>query len=508
MYCAMDSAKKAAKNSQYNNMYHVSTSRAFLRELLSLPALVLLDLIALAVSVFAALMIRNYLLIPLFPGYFQPELLRNTFYNLWWFPLVFLFCLAYENLYSKRMPFWVELEYVLRAVTLAIIITVFFLFLGQIAAEISRSLLILSWLCLILFLPLLRRHGKILLVQAGIWNRKVLVVGTGFPARLIMQALAREKTMGYEVAGIMFEDENNWQSDQALENTLIPIVGSTDNLESITEESGIKDVIIAVPDLASPDLVNLTNRIQKVASNVFLAPDLFGLSLSGIEVQCFFEEQTLLLHIKNRLKLISNKVIKRMLDLLLSLVLAIGILPLISMIALVIKFDSPGPVFYCGERVGQNGKIFHCIKFRTMYLEAEQLLAGYLRDNKNALKEWDQFNKLITHDPRVTRFGAVLRRFSLDELPQIINIFLGQMSMVGPRPYLPAEREQMNAYYNDIIVAKPGLTGLWQVSGRSHVSFEGRLKLDVWYMRNWSPWLDFTLILRTMRVVLKADGAY
>ena len=215
-----------------------------------------------------------------------------------------------------------------------------------------------------------------------------------------------------------------------------------------------------------------------------------------------------MLQIRNRLRSKINSTVKRVFDLLFGTLLVLISIPAILLIATIIKLDSPGPVFYQDKRIGRNGTKFNCIKFRTMKVNSDQILKSYLAANKKARLEWELYNKLITYDPRVTRPGRFLRSLSLDELPQLFNILKGEMSLVGPRPYLPREKGQMGTYAYDILVGKPGLTGLWQVSGRNQLAFTSRLKLDSWYMKNWSLWLDTVLILKTVRVVMKRDGAY
>ena len=482
--------------------------KSIARKLLSIPALIAIDLAAVIGSLLAAFYLRSSIFQSLFPSFFPEELLESTFSNIWWFPLVVIFCLLYENLYQKRLPFWTEVEILLKAVTLSVFLTIVWLYLAQVDQEISRTLIILTWFSLIILLPLFRYYGKILLSFLTLWKKPVLIVGSGSAAMLIARALQREKTIGYEVIGLL-EHKNNLAGPSSFKQSpAIPLIGTTDHAEDIISKTGVEDIIIAVSGLPTRKLVKMTNRLQRMTSNVLLMPDLFGLALSGIELQYFFQEQTLLLQIKNRLKSTFNRAIKQTMDLLLGAILFLLSLPLLALLALAVKLDSKGPVFYVDSRLGQGRKLFNCYKFRTMSCNAGEILTTHLEVNPEAKEMWQNYQKLGPDDPRVTRVGAFLRRFSLDELPQLINVVKGEMSLVGPRPYLPREEGLMGEWLNDIIVAKPGLTGLWQVSGRNNISFEGRLKLDSWYMKNWSPWLDILLILRTFKVVIKADGAY
>jgi lipopolysaccharide/colanic/teichoic acid biosynthesis glycosyltransferase len=167
---------------------------------------------------------------------------------------------------------------------------------------------------------------------------------------------------------------------------------------------------------------------------------------------------------------------------------------------------SPGAIFYRQERMGREGRIVTILKFRTMFEDAEEKLAELLRADPALRDEYEQYHKL-QNDPRVTRFGTFLRRYSLDELPQLLNVLRGDMSLVGPRAYMPSELTKMNGMARAVLQSAPGITGLWQVSGRNHLSFTDRVNLDVHYIQNWSPWLDLYLLVRTGPVVLSGEGA-
>lgn len=506
----MDS-NKALQNSIHTSFDSKRTeakASRVIRNTLSIPLLMAIDIFAVISSLLLAYYLRSLVLQPLFPNLYQEELLNSTFSNIWWFPFVVVFCLLYENLYNKRLPFWTEVEILLKAATLSIFLTIVWLYLAQVNEEISRTLIVLTWFGLIILLPLHRYFGKLLLTKIGLWKKPVVIVGSGKAAALIARALNREKTIGYDITGIIEIKNNLSKADQAKQAQKMPLLGSIADAEKIITKTGVDDIIIAVSGLPTNRLVKISNRMQRLTSNVYLMPDLFGLALNGIELQYFFQEQTLLLQIKNRLKSSFNRVIKQTMDMLLGTTLFLISIPLLGLLALAVKFDSKGPAFYVDERIGQGGKLFKCYKFRTMYTYSEKILASHFKENPEARIKWNHYHKLTDYDPRITQVGTFLRRFSLDELPQLINIVKGEMSLVGPRPYLPRERKMMGEWINDITVAKPGLTGLWQVSGRNNINFSGRLKLDSWYMKNWSPWFDLLILFRTIKVVINADGAY
>ncbi|ABO51639.1 Undecaprenyl-phosphate galactose phosphotransferase [Desulforamulus reducens MI-1] len=490
--------------------YESRTMKSFTtaKTLIAVPALVILDVLAIGFSLLTAYILRINFLPIILPGLFKPELLNDTIVNLWWLPLVLIVCMAYEDLYQKRLPYWKEVEKILKSSTLAVTLAISFLYMAKLSAEISRTLVIMSWLISILYIPLLRYLGKKLLVRLGVWSKPVLIVGAGKTGELVLKALTREYTMGYQSIGFLDDNKELINIHESKSGLRIPILGNFEDAEELIAKTKVQDVIVAAPGLPPKELVTLTNRLQPLVNNVMVVPDLFGLSMNGIEVEYFFDEQTLLLNIKNKLRSALNRGIKRAFDIVTGTIISVLCIPILVILAVLIKVDSRGPAFFKQERLGQNGETFICYKFRTMYLAGDKILKSYLKANKDAREEWQTYNKLKGNDPRVTRVGCFLRKYSLDELPQLINVILGDMSLVGPRPYLIREKNQMGDWIHDILVAKPGITGLWQVSGRNLIEFEGRLKLDTWYVRNWSIWLDIVLLLKTIRVVIKREGAY
>ena len=199
--------------------------------------------------------------------------------------------------------------------------------------------------------------------------------------------------------------------------------------------------------------------------------------------------------------------VKRGLDFALAIPTLIVLSPVFGLIALLIKIESGGSIFHNEERLGRRGRRFLCIKFRTMIPENDVVLEGYLQSNPDAAREWKQFRKLRGHDPRVTRVGRFLRRFSIDEMPQVINIIKGDMSVVGPRPFLPRELPDIGSAAEVILSFKPGMAGMWVASGRNGLPFSDRIKLEQYYVIHWSLWLDFVLLLKTLRILVTDKNA-
>ena len=207
---------------------------------------------------------------------------------------------------------------------------------------------------------------------------------------------------------------------------------------------------------------------------------------------------------------LNNKVIyrisKRTVDILISSIGLVILLPIFLIVAILIKLDSKGPVFFLQKRIGINGKMFKLYKFRTMKLNADKELRRILQNDEEARKEYEK-NKKLNKDPRITKVGNLIRKLSIDELPQLINILKGEMSLIGPRPYLYREKKDMGNYYEKIITVKPGLTGLWQVSGRNNITFKARLELDERYINNISITNDIKIFFKTFIILLKKEGA-
>jgi Undecaprenyl-phosphate galactose phosphotransferase WbaP len=199
--------------------------------------------------------------------------------------------------------------------------------------------------------------------------------------------------------------------------------------------------------------------------------------------------------------------VKRTVDLLVATTILLLSMPVIIGVAVLVKLTSPGPVIYGHKRIGVHGQPFNTWKFRTMYSDSENVLREYLKRDPAARTEWDRDYKL-RYDPRVTPIGAFLRKWSLDELPQLWNVLKGEMSMVGPRPIVTDEISKYGDVFKLYKAVKPGLTGLWQVSGRNDVTYEDRVWLDQYYIRNWSPWMDLYIVPQTVVAMLRRTGAY
>jgi len=417
----------------------------------------------------------------------------------WWIFLFWLFFFVYEEGYSRRFALWDEVRFLWKSSFFALVAVFTVLFISKKGPDFSRTLVLTMGALSFVLLPLARPAVKKLLYRLGLMKRKVLIVGSGEAALKAREAVVNEPNLGYEV--VSFIDD---EGPEELE--CCAVHRGIDKIERYIRAGGIHDVIIAKPELPRERLTDLINHIQHKAENTLIVPDLGGIAVSGTEIRHFFRERTIMIEVKNNL---ANPLIygaKRVLDYVAGAFISIAFLPLMALIALLVRLDSKGPAILRQNRLGKSAREFGCYKFRTMLPDAEEQLRRILETDPAAKEEYEKYWKL-TDDPRITRVGNILRKTSLDELPQILNVLRGEMSLIGPRPYLPREWNHIKEESPVIHALPPGITGLWQVSGRSNQDYAFRITMDSWYVKNWSLWLDVMILCKTIGVVLSRDGA-
>jgi len=313
----------------------------------------------------------------------------------------------------------------------------------------------------------------------------------------VLQTLVARPDMGYKVIGFVDDDPERGANDLGR----VPALGSIDNLPRLIDEHRVDLVIITLPWNVQRKILAIVRECERQQVKVRTVPDLFELSLSQVQVEMLGGIPMLGLNGEARFNT-SNRITKRMVDIALALVALLPSTLITLVIAIAIRLDSPGPIFFTQERIGLEGRRFKVYKFRSMVVNAEKMHADLIRRTGE-----DPRHPKLANDPRVTRVGRWIRRFSLDEVPQIWNILRGDMSWVGPRPATPDEVALYEPWHLQRLRVLPGLTGLWQVSGRSEVPFEEMCLLDIYYIENWSLGLDLQIVLRTIPIVLFAHGA-
>ena len=358
-------------------------------------------------------------------------------------------------------------------------------------------------IALMLAARMIARTARERIWSRGIGVDRVAVIGSGRAARRIMQWMLSQPQLGYEVVGYIADDASEEGIAIATPSAVVrPMhLGATADLHRIVDDDGLDEVIIALPPKEHDRIVEMIDLCRRIDIEFKLVPDLYTMALDHVNIH---EVEGLpLIGLKEPQISGWNFIVKRGMDIALSTFVLVVFSWLFALIALAVKLDSKGTVLFSQERVGRDRKRFVCYKFRTMGTDAE--------DQRDQLLQAHGQGTLLfklKDDPRRTRVGRILRRSSLDELPQFINILLGHMSIVGPRPAIPPEVAEYEDWHFDRLLMPPGLTGLWQVNGRSNLSFDEMVRLDLYYAENWSPWLDIKTIIRTLPAVVTARGAY
>jgi exopolysaccharide biosynthesis polyprenyl glycosylphosphotransferase len=412
--------------------------------------------------------------------------------------LFMLFAYAKKMYLPPRRPEFSRqaMEVVKVSLTAALALSAFIYVSGDktISRGVIGGTLILSVALLIAWRAFLRFPGVGGLTEA----RNVLIVGAGPAGRALQQYLEETPQLGYSVKG--FVDRRSFPREPLPQNTYPdkPILGGVSNLESILRVHFIDEVLVTLPT-ARELIKEVVARARLFGTQVRVVTDLYdGLAL-GAPIESMGEFPTVTLHSQPIPTL--QLTIKRSTDAIFSAIALLLLSPVFLLIAILIKLGSKGPVFYSSVRLGKKGNTFICHKFRTMIADAEKQ-----KESLQHLNERDAILFKISNDPRITKLGRFLRKWSLDELPQLWNVMKGDMSLVGPRPPIPDEYKQYAVEHLRRLEVLPGLTGLWQVHSRQSPSFDDYIRLDLEYVDSWSVWLDVTLIAKTIRVVLAGTG--
>ena len=364
-----------------------------------------------------------------------------------------------------------------------------------------RALLFLAFLGLLFTVPFAQYLTRRGMRRIGLWGKPVVILSYKETGEQFLQLLEREWGQGYEPIALF--DYNLMPAGASFEET--PYEKTLADAVAAAREQGVDTIFLAVPHTRREQLTHMVSVAGESFRHVLLVPNLSGVTNSAVVARDF--AGTFAVEIKHNLLDPWAQRLKRALDLFGAAVGGLFIAPLILALAILVKLDSPGPVFYGHQRLGAGDKHFLCWKFRTMHRDAEGLLNEYLQNDPNLQAEWEQNHKLRI-DPRVTRVGRFLRGTSLDELPQLWNVLLGEMSLVGPRPIVAAEVIKYEKSYELYRRIRPGMSGFWQVGGRSDTDYGERVAMDSYYVRNWSVWLDIIILARTVRTVLLSKGAY
>ncbi|HON86053.1 MAG TPA: exopolysaccharide biosynthesis polyprenyl glycosylphosphotransferase [Syntrophorhabdaceae bacterium] len=443
--------------------------------------LLALDIFVIYFSIILAFYTRPFIglfmnLVPLSHG-------LSTYIYKFWMVLIIVVLIAYYRGYGLVINFWDELLTFIKSLSISFLIVWMVISLQKGGEEVSRIIITLSFIYMLFLMPLFRAVLKYVMYKINNLRKPAYIVNNKDKKRseVTISAINKEWYSGLRIIDSIDSLNANNIKEKQVEVCFVPI-------SSLDEET--------------------VKTIKPYVKNFILVSEIPGLSFMNTEVKTFLNNNIALITVSKGLLSIQKTLIKRGFDILFSIIGLIVFSPLFVIISVLIKLDSDGPVFFKHKRCGKNLREFEMYKFRTMKAEGESELNDFLAKNPDAAKEIEERNKL-ENDPRITKTGRILRKTSLDELPQFINVLKGDMSIVGPRP---DEKSAIERYYNEYREIynhiRPGMTGLWQVSGRSEIKYEERVRLDYFYLLNWSMWLDIVIIIKTFRAILSARGAY
>ncbi|WP_289367297.1 undecaprenyl-phosphate galactose phosphotransferase WbaP [Pantoea stewartii] len=402
--------------------------------------------------------------------------------------------------YTYRKPFWFELKEIVKTLVVFSLLDLALIAFSK--WDFSRMVWVFSWSYALLLLPLMRAGVKSAINRAGQWQKETIIIGSGRNATEAYAALQSEEILGYNVqAFISVEDAPLQQSVNG-----VPVISANDiNWQTIDRDN--VQFIVAMEYEQQPERDRWLKFLSKMnCRSVSVIPTLRGVPLYGTDMSFIFSHEVMILRVSNNLAKHSSRFLKRGFDIVIASLLLLFLAPVFALLCYMVKRDG-GNAIYGHERVGQDGKKFKCLKFRSMVTNSKEVLENLLATSEEARREWDKDFKL-KNDPRITRIGGFLRKTSLDELPQLWNVIRGEMSLVGPRPVIEAELERYAGDVDYYLMAKPGMTGLWQVSGRNDIDYDTRVYFDSWYVKNWALWTDIAILFKTAGVVLRRDGAY
>ena len=429
----------------------------------------------------------------------------TSYLKIWPFGLLFILINEIARLYHGTMFYpgaslgpAEELRRIFYSVTSVFFGLLLFLFISKETIAYSRAVFVISWPICIFSTILCRWILRSVFKRYDFGNVRAVIMGAGVAGIKTTKLLNKNKYIG--INPVAFLDDNPKLKNREFEN--IKVVGKLDELRKTAHEFNADYIIACLP-------VNIVmNKIKEHCEgfkHIMIIPA--GSMFSTVWVYAYDIGGILGLEIRCNLMLKPLLLIKQLIDYTLTVLITLITIPLMLLCALFIKLTSKGAVIYKAQRLGKNGITFSVYKFRTMREDSEQHFEQYLEDNPDAKKEWAKTFKL-KKDPRITWFGNILRKTSLDELPQLFNVLRGEMSLIGPRPIVELEKKYYTGKYEMISSIKPGITGLWQVSGRSELDYDERVELDCYYLMNWNIWLDIFILMKTVKEVLFCKGAY
>ncbi len=428
----------------------------------------------------------------------------SEYYGLWVLLPIFVICNMLLKLYHGNFFYpgaasgqVEELRRLFQSLTIAFLLFFGYGFFSGRFTALSPWMMAGVWMGTAVFLPVTRWIVRSILKWTGVGTIRVLIAGAGRTGRLVAHETRRDRHFGFEVVG--FLDDDPHKAGKSYQG--VAVLGMVEETIQIARQHDVHYLVVCLP---VTKLDSCWRKFSLYFKHVLIIPDnrIFPISwILPVDFNCYpgFE-------ISNQLLLPGPRMLKNLQELLMSVAAAVVLFPALLLLATAVKLTSRGPIFYRAKRLGRNDKPIQVYKFRTMYIDADANLERMLAENPHLQREWERKFKL-DNDPRITPLGRFLRRTSLDELPQLWNVIKGDMALIGPRPIVDQEKRYYRQQYDVFSRVKPGVTGLWQVTGRSDTSYETRILLDMFYIMNWSPWLDYFILLKTVKEVLQGRGA-
>jgi exopolysaccharide biosynthesis polyprenyl glycosylphosphotransferase len=465
----------------------------------SLAFTVLLDVILLNLSFALAYYVRYELelFVPLRDEFFAPYIAYLPLQSV--YTVLELIFLAVDGAYTpRRGGSWLTEVYRIANATTTVGIILFAAIFFILPPVYSRGMMLEALVITIALLSgarAVRRMVEAQLRKRGVGVVRVIIAGAGETGRAVVRSIVARPELGYQIVG--FVDDDPGTPDLGRFKAL----GGLDQLDTLIRAEHVGEVIITLPSMYYRKIIEVVRACERQGARARVVPDLFQLSISRVDVDDIAGIP--LLGVKEATIPRAGRLMKRAIDIGLSALALLVAAPVMLLVAIVVRLESPGPAIFKQTRIGQRGRPFTFYKFRSMRQGAEEEQAQLLDRNEASGPLFK-----IKDDPRLTRVGRFIRRSSLDELPQFFNVLRGEMSLVGPRPGPPHEVAQYLPWHRQRLHIPPGITGLWQVSGRSDLTFDEMCLLDIYYIENWSLGLDFTILLRTIPRVILGDGAY
>jgi undecaprenyl-phosphate galactose phosphotransferase len=427
---------------------------------------IVIDILLLIGLFYIALFIRTNL-----DGFGLPEFNELILFDFSFVIFIVFSLMYYEGIYAFRYDFWQETYKIIKSFFIGYIMVLALLALTKTNLEYSRLFISLYFTLGLFLIPVFKRAVKRIIYYFDFFREKVLVIGIDEQINI-------------------FKDEfkNNWYLGQKY------------------SKINFKSVIISSKGMPVQKVNQLINKYLSSNSNLYVVPYMTDINFAHSNIMEYSNIRYNTIQVENKLLIQRNIWIKRIFDKLVTILIIPIFFMIHCIVSLVIKLDSKGAVFFKQDRLGKDNINFKCYKYRTMYENSDKLLKDYLSQNQEEIEYYHEFHK-YKNDPRITKVGKFLRATSLDELPQILNILKGEMSLVGPRPYMLKESDKLGKNQNLILKVNPGITGLWQVSGRNKLTFKQRNELEIWYIKNWSLWADFVILIKTIKIVFLKIGA-